>query len=356
MTSYPFGYLFVRLAKILAVVLFAAGVLAASLRYVQGSLDARARKYAQSKTLEADLSQLDREYERLQTIMARSLHRTVAPLEARAVATAPRTTAEFAALGKRLTEISRTRDEIKDSLVATFESTMETIEGKLQAHAASLRGEEAKKEAPAAGAPDEKKAHLTSETVFVDLGGPELGKRADALSRSREFIVKLKGSAEKAENAALLITALQELEELGRLLPSSLEIAPAAAAEEKPPGEEPKPTGPPPQLAAERVANQLRQVRALVRSSVLNDWSIDQKLVRVLDETEAERQKCADSEQALQRLWLETWIWVCAILLGATLTAFLVLVMADLVRSFLDSAAHNAKIAAAFENAKIARE
>jgi hypothetical protein len=93
-----------------------------------------------------------------------------------------------------------------------------------------------------------------------------------------------------------------------------------------------------------------------VRASVLTDWSIDQTLARVAEESEAERQRCAESEQALQRLWLETWIWVCAILLGATLSAFLVLVMADLVRSFLDSAAHNAKIAAAFEHAKIARE
>ena len=65
MKSYPFGYLFVRLAKILAIVLFAAGLLAATLRYVQGALDARARQYAQSKALEADLSHLDREYERL---------------------------------------------------------------------------------------------------------------------------------------------------------------------------------------------------------------------------------------------------------------------------------------------------
>jgi hypothetical protein len=355
MTTYPFGYLFVRLAKILAVVLFVAGLLAAALRYVQGSLDARARRYAQNKTLEADLSHLDREYERLQTIMARSLHRIVAPLEARAVATAPRTTAEFAALGKRLTEISHTRDEVKDSLIATFESAIESIEQKLQAHAAELRGEEAKKEASAGGSPDEKKALNTPETVFADLGGNELIKRSDALGRSRDFIVKLRGSVEKPENAALLITALQELEDLGRLLPSSLEIAPTPATPDEP-KDEAKPKGPPPQLAAERVANQLRQVRALVRASVLNDWSIDQTLARVTAESEAERQRCADSEQALQRLWLETWIWVCAILLGATLAAFLVLVMADLVRSFLDSAAHNAKIAAAFEGAKIARE
>ncbi|HEV7404083.1 MAG TPA: hypothetical protein VGO11_14180 [Chthoniobacteraceae bacterium] len=354
MKSYPFGYLFVRLAKILAVVLFAAGLLAATLRYVQGALDARARQYAQSKALEAELSHLDREYERLQTIMARSLHRTVAPLEVRTVATAPRKTAEFAALGKRLTEISKTRDEIKDSLIATFESAIESIEQKLQAHAAELRGEEAKKDAPPAGSPDEKKSLNTPETVFLDLGGSELGKRIDALGRSREFISKLKNSVEKPENAALLITALQELDELGRLLPSSLEIAPAAAAEPKP--DEEKPPGPPTQLAAERVANQLRQVRALVRASVLTDWSIDQTLARVAESSEAERQRCAESEQALQRLWLETWIWVSAILLGATLTAFLVLVTADLVRSFLDSAAHSAKIAAAFEGAKIARE
>lgn len=355
MTPYRFGYLFVRLAKILAVVLFVAGLLAASLRYVQGSLDARARKYAQSKTLEADLSHLDREYERLQTIMARSLHRTVAPLEVRTVARAPGKTAEFAVLSKRFAEISRTRDDIKDSLIATFESAIEAIEQKLQAHAAELRGEETKKADAPAGSPDDKKSLNTPETVFVDLGGSELGKRIDALGRSREFITKLKGSVEKPENAALLITALQELDELGRLLPSSLEIAPPAPTEEKPADAE-KPKGPPPQLTAERVANQLRQVRALVRASVLTDWSIDQTLVRVAEESEVERQRCAESEQALQRLWLETWIWVCAILLGATLTAFLVLVMADLVRSFLDSAAHNAKIAAAFEGAKIARE
>lgn len=350
MKTYPFGYLFVRLAKILAVVLFAAGLVAASLRYYQGALDARARRYAQSKSLETDISHLDREYERLQTIMARSLHRIVAPLEARTVATAPRTTSEFGALGKRLTEISHTRDDVKDSLIATFESVIEQIEKKLQAHAAMLRGEEAKADAPPAGSPDEKKALNTPETVFVDLGGPELGKRIDALGRSREFVTKLKASVEKPENAALLISALQELDELGRLLPSSLEIAPP---EPKP--EEAKP-GPPTQLNAERVANQLRQVRALVRASVLNDWSIDQTLARVTESLEVERQRCAESEQALQRLWLETWIWICAILLGATLAAFLVLVMADLVRSFLDSAAHSAKIAAAFEGAKIARE
>jgi hypothetical protein len=352
MNSYPFGYLFVRLAKILAIVLFATGLLLASLRYVQGALDARARKYAQNKTLEADLSHLDREYERVQTIMARSLHRTVAPLEARPSATAPRTTAEFAALGKRLTEISHTRDEVKDSLISTFESAVETIEQKLQAHAAELRGEEAKNDAAATGSPD-KKALNTPETVFVDLGGAELLKRSDALGKSRDFIVKLKGSVEKPENAALLITALQELDELGRLLPSSLEM-PAAAAAEEPKDDAKK--GPPPQLAAERVANQLRQVRALVRASVLSDWSIDQTLARVTEESEAERQRCAESEQALQRLWFETWIWVGAFLLGATLTAFVVLVMSDLVRSFLDSAAHSAKIAAAFEGAKIARE
>ena len=349
MKRYFFGYLFVRLAKIIAVIVLIGGLTGAAVRCVQGSLEAASIRYEPSAFASSKLFILSQEWDRMRKLIASFMGQSAPTMTEIQFANAPATPADFATIAGQLANIQGDRENVKVAMVRGFEAPVLEIEQKLRAHASHMAAPATSTPLPAS---EEKSQALddtgpaSPKTLFASLGRSEVSIRRDSLAQSQDFISVLKSSAENPENADLLARALRELTNLERLLPVNLETAPRSP----PKNESANSPSPVPKLNAERVADQLQQARRLVRSALLTDWSVDHALAEAVTEVENERKKCIEAGRALQRLWLNVAVVMALTLVASALMSFLILVFADLTQSFLDTATHTAVVASAYQN------
>lgn len=353
MTRYLFGYLFVRIAKIIAVLILLGGLVGAGVRYAQGTLETGGVRYEPSSAAGAKLFALGTEWSRMRELVAAFLGQSAPPTTVVSLSNAPSTPAEFVQLSELLKKLQSERDKVKTAVVERFETLVTEIERKLRAHASSLA--ESKASAPKSDtkppAPDES-GLPKAKTLFDSLSRAEVAARRNLLTESHEFISLLKTSAENPQNAATLTRALDELANLERLLPTNLEIA----TKNPPPSDPPKRAPSTPKFAAEKIADQLDQARRLVRSALLTDWSVDLALAAAVAEVEREQKRSLEASRELQRLWLSVITFIAVLVLGSALTAFLILVLADLTQAFLDTARNTGVVAAAHQIPSLANE
>ncbi len=348
MKNYVFGYLFVRIAKVFAIILLLCGMGVAVATYVQASLGARSLRYEPSNGLGRKILTLSREWTHTLNLVTGLLGGTPSSTISLEDLSRPSTSAQFEAVAKQFATIDAGRRDLKKALVSEFESAVLQIEEKLRAHAASLAGEDApakprRAPSPAKAAPPETPA---PPTVFSPLGRSQVAGRRHSITEARNFLWELKSKAENPENGQILAQAVSELAKLERLIPADLAASPnktpeAAPTDSATPARE--------KLVAERVADQLAQVRALIQEALLTEWSIDDALAQANAELETERKKCMDAEWELKRMWLSAWVNIGLILAGSLAAAFLILVLSDVTRSFLDTATYSAIAASAYQ-------
>ena len=229
MKRYFFGYLFVRLAKIIAVIVLIGGLTGAAVRCIQGSLEAASVRYEPSAFAGSKLFILSQEWDRMRKLISGFLGQSAPAMTEIQFANTPATPTDFVTVAKQLAETQGEREAAKAAVVRGFEAPVHEIEVKLRAHASRLA-------APAVStqptASEEKPQTLdyvepaSPKTLFASLGRSEVSTRRDSLTQSQDFISVLKSSAENPENADLLVRALHELTNLERLLPVNLETAP----------------------------------------------------------------------------------------------------------------------------------
>jgi hypothetical protein len=189
------------------------------------------------------------------------------------------------------------------------------------------------------------------KTLFDSLPAAEITSRRDLLTEGYDFISLLKASAENPENAATLGGALDELANFERFLPPARSLAPKPAPQEQVPPEKARSSA----LArsrpnAERVADQLQQLRTMVRSALVSDWAIDRPLAQAMTDMEAEQKLCLESVHALRTLWLNAGLFMAVVVAGAALAAFFVLVLADLGRASLDAATRASRLTSVIQS------
>ena len=355
MRRYFFGYLFVRFAKIIAVLVLVGGVGGAAVRYLQGSLEAASIRYEPSSATGLKLFTLAQEWNRMRQLIAVFKARSAPVMMELDFANTPTKAADFAALAKQFDKIQEQRYAVKDAVVQQFEIPIREIEEKLRAHASRLATPQpstpppSPKAEPQSQKDDEKAA---PKTLFASLGRSEISTRRGLLAESQDFISVLKNSVENPENAEVLARALRELSDLERLLPMNLESTPRSP----PKIESANPPPVAPKLNADRVADQLLQARSLVRAALLTNWSVDQALAQAMTEVESERKRCLEAGRTLQRLWLSVATMMALTIVGSLLISFLTLVLADLTQTFLDTAINTAVVASAYTNAGAAEE
>ena len=166
------------------------------------------------------------------------------------------------------------------------------------------------------------------------------------MNESRDFLSSLQAITENPENGQILGRALTEIKRLERLLPSRLEPPPVTRKT----AEKEEIRDPAAQFDAARVADQLQYVRQLVRLAVLSDWAIDSALESAESTLSSENKKFIESDRLLKRMWLTVCGHIIIVLLSAAISAFLVLVLADVTQTFLDTAVHTSIMASAFQN------
>ena len=158
-----------------------------------------------------------------------------------------------------------------------------------------------------------------------------------------EFLDGLKSKAENPQNRANLTEAVAQLEALSKLLPEKSETAqPESPASG--PGQEAADIRSN-LLPSERVAGQLEQLRGEVRQIFLTSWTLDETFKEASELASAERDKCRLASLAQRGIWLSTTSRILVALLVAVLASFVILVCADLVKTFLDTASHTGVVA-----------
>jgi hypothetical protein len=339
MRRYLFGELFVRFAKPISAIVLLGGVAAAGVRYARATMETAEVRYAGSASLGAKLFALGREWHRSRQLIGDFLGQSAPAMTEVNFANTPMVPAEFARVSAQLALMQRERDAAKEAIMRRFESQVMQIEGKLRAHASRLADAEnpAPKPVPAKPPPRAEPAIAAeSKTLFDSLSSQEVAGRRNVLSEGQDFIALLKSSAENPENAATLGGALDELTIFEKFFPPSLGVP------RKPtptPSEAPAPTAASRQkLNAERVADQLEQLRTQVRLALLKDWSIDDTLTQAITEVEAEQKLSLASSRALKTLWLNAGIFIALAVVCSMLAAFFTLVLADVARAAIDAA------------------
>jgi hypothetical protein len=357
MSRYFFGSFFVRFAKLIAALVFLAGIAGAAVRYAQTGLEAARIRYAPSASTGAKLFTLGHDWRRTKQLVTQFLGQSAPAMTDLSISNAPSTPAEFARVTAQLTAMQGERDAAKEVITRRFETLVAEIEGKLRVHASELAETppEPAAETPKPRAKPPKVAEIPPpathelKTLFDSLPAAEVASRRGLLTEGYDFISLLKASAENPENAATLGGALDELVNFERFLPPTLAITP------KPPPQEKVEKAAPAALVrskpnAERVADQLLQLRTMVRSALMTDWAIDRPLAQVAADVEAEQKLCLESARALKALWLNAAVFMAVIVVGAALAAFFVLVLADLGRASLDAANRASRLTAAIHS------
>jgi hypothetical protein len=357
--KYFFGYLFVRLAKGIAVLIVIIAFAFVVFKYAQASNSANAATYRSSVALDQRLEKLRVTFER----SARLVTAFNSGAEA-AKLTAPRFPrpidhdADFEAVRARLAKVDQDRGQMKQLVIDRFESAAADIEKRLRDHAASLR---------AGASPPPTSAPMTTpnptpvtiilpiskeeqETLFsrtVNKG--EIDDRFARLEAVKTFLSGLETKAENLENRKKLFDSVTEIEALKKLLPVrldyTLEPQPSATPATQSPAESAKMTEARTLAKAEEVANKLAAHRAAVREAMLNSWAIDEVFDESSELAGVESNKCQSASLIVSGIWLAAVAQMVTALIASVFLAFLILVMADLTQTLLDTATNTGVMA-----------
>jgi hypothetical protein len=357
MKKYFFGYLFVRIAKLLAVIIVVIGIAYGIFQFAQGAMAAEPVRYKPDPILRQQLEKLLARSSEAQQLVSQftgaksQVNVGHFPSEITSMS-------DFERVGELLKTVDRERQVIKQSVVERFERLVDELQKKLLAYAASLSPAQASPPAVSSVADGNGKATPVPEpttnerkTLFSEqLSQANIETRLSDLDASAQFLKTLATTVENSENRAKLSESVKRLDELKTLLPSR-----PAALTEVPQQEEPQqyspqnPQVPLPEprkvLNAEKVAEQLGHLRSSVRQTVLSSWALDDAFDQMQTLLTSERDKCRSATLAVTRIWLRAFGLIAAGGIASVFIAFLILVMADLTQTLLDTATNTGFIA-----------
>jgi hypothetical protein len=351
--QYFFGYLFVRARKQLALLVMAIAAGFCVLEYSQAKTSASAAAYQPSTSLHRALGNLTDSFSGTERIVSSfdADHQLAAPKVQRpSFPTIIASNADFAAIDQTLSTIDRQRDLLKQSIISRFEVLVRNIEAKLRAYAAGVEGASPSPAPPAASvvvsaASVAGSSQVEGSVFSTRLSASDINKRSSELNARMEFLKVLETKAENPENRTSLTEAVAQLEGLSKLLPEKQETS--GQGEPASPGSSDAAEQAHKNLPSERVAAQLEQLRSQVRQIFLTSWNLDEAFEQAADLASAERDKCRVAALAEKGIWLSTISRVLVALLVASLASFVILVCADLVKTFLDTASHTGVVAEA---------
>ena len=259
--------------------------------------------------------------------------------------------ADFAVVDGTLIKVDQDEQLLKQSILTRFETLVRSIEDKLRAYAAGLGGAGAQTQrAQVTGpGPDVSTRPLAfapqfDGSLFSPKLGSDLNKRTVDLNGQKEFLKSLEAKAENPENRADLTEALVQLDSLSKLLPEKSEpTGQPGSGTAGSTGEGTEQT--PKVLPSQRAAAQLAQLRTDVRQIFLTSWTLDEAFDQAAELAAVEREKCRVATLAEKGIWLSTSSRILVALLVTVLASFVILVCADLVKTFLDTASHTGVVA-----------
>ena len=346
MKKYLFGYLFVRVAKLLAVLTFLAGVGYALFRLEQASLAAQSASYQPSPALKQSLGTLKDRLAESTTLVNAFCAANGGTAPMLAAVDYPATlndNEDFRRLGGELARTNQQRRQLKESLVTRFEALITATETKLRAHAAAVAPVEPTTAQPSgivvapAPRPTPEPTEQVETLYSGQLDNGDIVGRTALLDRGKDFLKVLQTAAENPANRQTLTDSMAQLDAFVRLLPAKTE---APGVDESPAAPERPSAVPAPrrEFNAEKVANQLARLRNSVRQTMLTTWTLDAAYARAADLAGAETARCRVDTLTVKGIWVAAFGQLGLALLVAIFVAFLVLVLADFMQTLLDTA------------------
>jgi hypothetical protein len=351
---YFFGYLFVRAAKGLALLVLLIGSGFCLLQYSQANTAASAVAYQPSVSLQRSLARLKDAFsvtEHTVSSFNTDNQLTTPSVQEPRFPTVINSNADFVHVNDALSRIDQDRQQLKQSIVSRFESSVKSIEEKLRAYAAGLGSlplpTPAAVPSPVSVATPLPFLSQQQESLFSPkLDTDEINKRSAKLTRRKELLKVLETKAENPENRAKISEAVNQLTLLSKLLPEKFETSVAAPSQPTPtlsdePGTEQSRTV----SLSERTAAQLQQLRGEVRQILLTSWTLDDSFEQATEISATARDKCRVSTLAQKGIWLSAVSRILIGLLAAILGSFLMLVCSDVVQTLLTTVANTSVVA-----------
>jgi len=359
-TRYLFGYLFVRFSKLLAVLTALATTVCVIYLWVDYGLKAGNLAYHKSSALDLQCSQLEAELEYAKSEVSRI--GSVGDLAAMKFPSGSGDSNEFDELLRALNAASQRQSLLKQRLTDSFATRTELLRTKIQSAIESIEASRAAAipepqaqdntiPPPVARVVPSAPAVGRQKTVFDSLNSGRLDNMLGTLRQAGEFLDRLAVLAEKEENKKLIQDAKAALNDLTAWLPrKQVETQVGSSFGTNPTGPSgvsaPKDDSPPPDplTAARNNYQNLGTVIEVVLSEIRRDWRIDSILLNTTQMAESEAQRCRYAESALKMLRLEYAGKAGSYLLIGLVIAFLILVFADFLQSFFDTASNSASI------------
>lgn len=360
-TRYIFGYLFVRFSKLLALLTVLATTASVIYLWIDYGLKADSLGYHKSSALDLQCNQLESELEFAKSEVSRI--GSVGDLAAIKFPSGSDESSEFGQLLGKLTEASRRQSVLKDRLTDGFASRTELLRSKINSVVESIESSRAaahpepQVQSNATPPPVPRVAPNPSavgrqRTVFDSLNPSQLDNMLGSLKQVGNFLDQLASKAEKEENKKLIQDAKAALNDLTAWLPrkqvetsvgsSTGNNSPVISAAESQPKDDSPP--PDPLTTARNNYQNLGNAIDMVRTEICRDWRIDRILLDTTQMAESEAQKCRYSDTALKMLRLAYAGKVGSYMLAGLVVAFLILVFADFLQSFFDTASNSASI------------
>ena len=358
--QYFYASLFVSLAKGLAVLTALIGIGFGVLRYYQTSVAAAAIAYQPSPQLQQALSRLKDAFLAAEQI-AKSFNdgnqSTTPSVDAPRFPPVINSTDDFSQIAAELSRVDQERQQLKESIVSRFETLVKSIEEKLNAYVAVLLS---RSPSPSPATSESLITHASpspspiarQESLFSSqLATSKANERRTNLSERKEFLKALADKAENADNRLILGEAADQLDRLAKLLPKKLDASPVVQPDAtSTPREEPQAEQGGELLPSERVARQLQQLRSAVRQMLLTSWILDDAFEQAVNLNLAEQEKYRAAIVAQTGIWLSATWRILIGLLAAGLASLMIVVLADLVRTQLDTATSSSAVADAINS------
>jgi len=355
MKKYFFGYLFVRIAKILAIIVVLIGLAYAVFQFGQAEIAAESVRYLPNAALGKQLQELGTKLSEARQLVSDFVggKQPDSQVNVRDFPTEIDSMGDFEWLAQQLERIDGDRQMLKRSVVERFEVLVDEIEKKLRAYAASVSPPEPSATPAGVSAtpivkatPVPKPTPTERKTLFSDrLSEDDVKERISQLDANAQFLKSLETTAENPENRSKLSESINQLDKLKTLLPSSFAtasfaaIAPSTAPPNLFPSTAPASVPEPRKLLnAEKVADQVGQLRSSVRQVILSSWALDDAFDTTQGLVASERDKCRSATLAVERIWFSAVGMMAAGVIAMAFVAFLILVMADLTQTLLDTA------------------
>jgi hypothetical protein len=338
--TYFFGYLFVRFAKVLALLVLVGGAIATSAWTYNYFAAVRGIKYDKDIILERKLDRL----ENTVGFATREVGRltSVTDLTPILLPGAPSNSASFEIVTASLVAVNQRRDDLKNRLI----TDLETKAAKLESELVKIleRGNSAS--SAETSTPTYRAAASISsagyQTVFGDSAAFDPGSARSALSQIGNFYLGLERNAEKIENRKLLHDTYEEIEKLLNWLPIEIERSVGSRQAQIPSADSAPAINP--FVKAQANLNLIRQSVQEVRHNVTQEWELDQCLDETAAILEVQRGLYRGSiaaKDALRTAWISD---AGKTIFVTLLLAFVVLVGADWLQSFFDTASRAGQI------------